>query len=120
MFQEYTAIIINELYGSKCTTEVYLHFNELGKLIHAYCWKDDVPCLIKQNKFSEPLEDDYGYKEYRPKVKEMTNQLFVKLPLTIANYFNQMFISLNGDKEDFNDDEIMLKALALYPKLNVD
>ena len=118
MFQEYTAIIINEI--SDNTTEVYLHFNELGKLIHAYCWKDDVPCLIKQDKFSEPLEDNYGYKEYVPKVKEMTNQLFVKLPLTIANYFNQMFISLNDDKEDWNDDAIMLKALALYPKLNVE
>ena len=116
MFQEYTATVINEICDN---TEIMVHFNENGKLIHAYCWKDDVPRLIKQNKFSEPLEDDYGYKEYIPKVKEMTNQLFVKLPLTIANYFNQMYFSLH-DKEDWNDDDIMLKAIKLYPKLNID
>ena len=116
MFQEYTAVIINEL--SDTTTEIMLHLNEQGKLIYAYCWANNKPTFVKQNAFSEAIDFYDGYREYTPKTKPTTNKLFLKLPLTIANYFNQMYISCNDDK-GWDNDEIMLKAIARYPKLHI-
>lgn len=120
MFSEYSATVLTEMSEG---VEVFLHFNENGKFIYAYCWADAIPTFLKQNTTGDLLLDADGwYKEYTPKVKIKENKLFVGLPLTIKNYFNQMYISATNDNEGdyWANDEIMLQAIKMYPRLEVE
>lgn len=109
MFQEYTAYWLQE--EVKNDPEIYLHFNEKGKLIRAYCYADDIPCTTKYSANWKP-------KTIKARTIPSQNPLFVNLTNSfILKNLNKILISIEDD--EFNKDEILQLAVKNYKNLSI-
>ena len=108
-WQEYTFIAEDDHTGY---AEIMVHFNEKGKFLRAYCYKDNIPCFQGVDQHGNLTGRDFPKSTTPSKL----NPLFVYLPKTITRYFNRMTI-VGMDDEEIAKDSILCEAIKNYKNL---
>lgn len=107
-WQEYTLVAEDDNTGY---AEIMVHFDEKGKLLRAYCYKDNIPCFQGVDQHGELTGRDWP-----SKTTPSQNALFVNLPKTIYRYFDRMLF-VGMEEEEFKVDKILQAEVMNYKKL---